>query len=109
MAPNKYIRLAPGQLCERCGADNSYRQACTKWCFDCSKEVANERRRRRKRTEYIRQLEDRDKVRNISTRIRVSDYYVCTTCSGIVAKNFYFCSNCGQRLRYKEDTTNGED
>lgn len=82
----KYLQLTPGQKCQRCGADNSFRAAGTKWCFACSKEI--ERIASRARREYHKRLRLRDESGHMNQCCR--DYYMdgCT-----------FCGKCGQRLR----------
>ena len=82
----KYLRLTPGQKCQRCGGDNSFRQAGTKWCYACSKEI--ERRRARARRAHHKVLVLRDTEGHMNQCCR--DYYMdgCT-----------FCGKCGQRLR----------
>lgn len=83
----KYLRLAPGQVCMRCGADSSFRTKGTKWCYDCSKAMANIRKHKEKA--YVDTLKRRDDVNN--------GPHSC--CSGHILRERMFCPTCGQRLQ----------
>ena len=87
-----YVRRAPGQKCQKCGADISYRAAGTKWCFDCAKKVEREQARMRKA--YIKKLEARDVVATTPN---------CNYCATYYKAGFTFCPNCGQRLRESKE------
>lgn len=87
---SKYIRITPGQKCERCGGDNSYRSRGTKYCHKCAKEVAREKGI--KDREYIKLLKARD-------TIRPNGPGTCNDCVVCYINNFVFCGMCGQRLR----------
>ena len=84
--PDKYFRRAPGQMCQRCGGDNSYRSKGTKYCHRCSYEAAQERAADKRA--YIKVLTDRDTV---------GVFNDC--CTIFYASNYVFCGKCGQRLR----------
>lgn len=95
-----YVRVAPGQRCELCGGDNSFRAAGTKWCYNCAK-ILN-RRAGRARTAYQKRLVARDTVKDV--------FDCCIT--GIEYGDM-FCRHCGQRLQgrggYTYDTTTYEE
>lgn len=88
LRPKGYARTSPGQTCERCGGDNSYRKRGTKYCFKCAHEVSLENAQKRK--EYIERLTQRDKPG------------INSCCVSFLGKHAIFCSICGQRLK-KED------
>lgn len=82
----RYLKLAPGQKCLRCGADNSYRPVGTKWCYACSKEL--DRIASRARREYHKTL-----------RFRDERGYMNACCHVYKAHDCRFCGTCGQRLQ----------
>lgn len=89
LRPKAYARTSPGQICERCGGDNSYRKRGTKYCFKCSHEVSLENAQ--KRRDYIDKLMQRDKPG------------INPCCVSLLATQSIFCSICGQRLKKKEE------
>lgn len=90
-----YISRTPGLKCQKCGRDISGRAASTKWCFDCSKEVAKLADREHKK--YIAILEARDKV------ISTDNKYICPVCAKVSFEDPFFCGYCGQRLKEAVD------
>ena len=88
IGPEKYYRCTPGQKCERCGGDNSFRAKGTKHCYKCSHEVSLENAARRK--DYIAKLKKRDEPG------------INPCCGSHLEVGYKFCPHCGQRLRKVE-------
>lgn len=90
IGPEKYYRCTPGQKCERCGGDNSFRVKGTKYCYKCSHEVSIENAK--KRRDYLERLKLRDTPG------------INPCCVSYLGMNYSFCPQCGKRLRKsKED------
>ena len=97
-----YVRRAPGQKCQRCGADISFRVQGTKWCLDCAKKLAAEKDM--KTRQYINKLKIRDTAKKATYKTEYSEeltftVQICPICKTVCTTESIFCSHCGQRLK----------